>query len=187
MNTVRADVPAQHERALSRTIDARLLRATMGMFATGVTVVTYQLEGKPAGMTANAFMSVSLEPPLVLISVRASSRFNDWVREDVRFGINFLAEDQRELSMHFGGRPEAGLALRFFEHEGTPLLENSLVQLVARTADVHRAGDHLLYIGELEHIRYGAQRQPLVFYNGKYQRMHPHAPMLTSGACVDGW
>ncbi|HEV3429949.1 MAG TPA: flavin reductase family protein [Paraburkholderia sp.] len=168
-------------------LDTKLLRATMGMFATGVTVVTYRLDGEPAGMTANAFMSVSLEPPLVLISVRESSRFNQWVREGVRYGINFLAEDQRALSAHFGGRAQADLALPFCEHEGMPLLEGSLVQLVARTVDVHPAGDHLLYIGELEYIRYGTQRRPLVFYSGKYQQMHAHTPMLTAGGCVEGW
>jgi flavin reductase (DIM6/NTAB) family NADH-FMN oxidoreductase RutF len=168
-------------------IDANLLRATMGLFATGVTVVTYQLDGAPAGMTANAFMSVSLEPPLVLVSVRAASRFNQWVSEGVRYGINFLAEDQRALSAHFGGRTQADLALPFCEYAGTPLLDGSLVQLVARTVDVHPAGDHLLYIGELEYVRYGNPRRPLVFYSGKYQQMHAHTRMVTANGCVEGW
>ncbi|WP_322060159.1 flavin reductase family protein [Paraburkholderia sp. J63] len=168
-------------------IDAKVLRETMGRFATGVTVVTFRLDGEPAGMTANAFMSVSLEPPLVLVSVRASSRFNQWVDTGVRYGINFLAEDQRALSAHFGGRPDASLALPFCEHEGTPLLENSLVQLVARTVDIHPAGDHLLYIGELEYVRHGEQRRPLVFYSGKYQQMHARTPMLSANGCIEGW
>jgi flavin reductase (DIM6/NTAB) family NADH-FMN oxidoreductase RutF len=168
-------------------IDARLLRATMGLFATGVTVVTYRVDGEPAGMTANAFMSVSLEPPLVLVSVRASARFRQWVGEGVRYGINFLAEDQRALSAHFGGRPQADIAPPFCEHQGTPLLAASLVQLVARTVDVHPAGDHLLYIGELEHVKYGAQRRPLIFYSGRYQQIQTHMPMITANGCVEGW
>lgn len=171
----------------STAIDSTVLRATMGLFATGVTVLTYRLDGEPAGMTANAFMSVSLEPPLVLVSVRANSRFNQWVSEGVRYGINFLAEDQREFSAHFGGRPQAGLALPFCEHEGTPLLDGSLVHLVARTVDVHPAGDHLLYIGELEYVRYGNQRRPLVFYSGKYQQIHARTRMVTANGCVEGW
>ncbi len=172
---------------MASAIDAKLLRATMGLFATGVTVVTYRLDGQPAGMTANAFMSVSLEPPLVLVSVRKNSRFNQWVDVGVRFGINFLAEDQRALSAHFGGRPQDDLELPFCEHEGTPLLEGSLVQLVARAVDVHPAGDHLLYIGELEHVRHGTQRRPLVFYSGKYQQMHARTPMVTAQGCIEGW
>ncbi len=178
---------ALREPPVRQIIDAKALRATMGMFATGVTIVTYRLDGEPAGMTANAFMSVSLEPPLVLVSVRASSRFNQWVREGVCYGINFLAEDQRALSAHFGGRPQPELAAPFCEHNGTPLLDGSLVQLVVRTVDVHPAGDHLLYIGEIEYLRYGAQRRPLVFYSGKYQQMHAHTPMVTAGGCVEGW
>lgn len=168
-------------------IDAKLLRATMGLFATGVTVVTFWLDGQPAGMTANAFMSVSLEPPLVLVSVRKNSRFNDWVDVGARYGINFLAEDQRALSAHFGGRPQEGLTLPFDDHAGTPLLEGSLVQLVARAVDKHAAGDHWLYIGELEWIRHGAQRRPLVFYSGKYQQMHAQSPMITANGCIEGW
>ena len=82
--------------------DGKTLRACMGLFATGVTVVTYLADGVQTGMTANAFMSVSLDPPLVLVSVRANSRFNNWVRPGVRYGINFLTESQRPLSMHFG-------------------------------------------------------------------------------------
>ena len=89
-------------------MDAKLLRSVMGQFATGVTVVTFVANGQPAGMTANAFMSVSLEPPLILISIRNASSFNQFVGEGVHFGVNFLAESQRWLSGHFGGRPEEG-------------------------------------------------------------------------------
>lgn len=169
-------------------MDTKLLRSVMGQFATGVTVVTFVADGQPAGMTANAFMSVSLEPPLILISIRNASSFNQHVREGVRYGINFLAENQRWLSGHFGGKPEEGAALPYLYHEGTPLLDGSLVHLVARTVDVHPAGDHLLYIGEIEHIRVGAQRKPLLFFGGRYHQMHARAPSVEwSGACVDGW
>ena len=167
-------------------IDSKTLRAAMGQFATGVTVLTYRLEGQPAGMTANAFMSVSLDPPLVLVSVRKNSRFNQWVEVGVRYGINFLAEDQRALSAHFGGRPQEGLELPFVEHDGTPLLRGSLVQIVARAVDVHAAGDHWLYIGELEFVRHGMQRRPLVFHSGRYQQLHARTPMVANG-CIEGW
>ena len=178
------DIPSPQ---VTGPVDPKLLRATMGLFATGVTVVTYTADGQPAGMTANAFMSVSLEPPLVLISVRSTSRFNQWVREGMRYGINFLAEDQRALSGHFGGRPVEGIDLPFCEQQGTPLLQGSLVHIVSRTVDVHPAGDHFLYIGEVEYIRFGEQRRPLIFYSGKYQQVHTHTPMITANGCVEGW
>ncbi|WGS55131.1 flavin reductase family protein (plasmid) [Paraburkholderia sp. D15] len=176
-----------HSSEPTGSLDPKLLRATMGLFATGVTVVTFTADGQPAGMTANAFMSVSLEPPLVLVSVRASSRFNDWVREGVRYGINFLAEDQRALSGHFGGRTVENMQVPYCERDGTPLIEGSLVHIVARTVDVHPAGDHLLYIGEVEHIRFGEQRRPLIFYSGKFQQVHTHAPMISANGCIEGW
>ena len=168
-------------------MDPKLLRTVMGQFATGVTVITYLADGEPAGMTANAFMSVSLEPPLILVSVRNASRFNQWVKEGVRYGVNFLAETQRPLSAHFGGRPEEGLELPFCQHQDTPLLDGSLVQLEARTVDVHPAGDHQLYIGEVEHLRIGEQRKPLLFYSGRYHQMHARSPGAEWNGCREGW
>jgi len=168
-------------------VDPKLLRASMGLFATGVTVVTYLADGEPAGMTANAFMSVSLDPPLVMVSVRSSSRFNQWVGEGVRYGINFLAEDQRRLSGHFGGRPEEGFKPPFSWRGDIVVLDGSLAHIVARTVDVHPAGDHHLYIGEVEDVRFGEQRRPLVFYSGKYQQVLTQAPTITGNACVEGW
>lgn len=168
-------------------MDTKLLRSVMGQFATGVTVVTFNADGEPAGMTANAFMSVSLEPPLILVSIRNASSFNRFVDVGVRYGVNFLAESQRWLSGHFGGRPEQGAELPFIDHEGTPLLDGSLVQLVVRTVDVHPAGDHLLYIGEIEHLRIGAQRKPLLFFSGRYHQMHARSPGSEWSGCIDGW
>ncbi|WP_200821851.1 flavin reductase family protein [Caballeronia humi] len=118
---------------------------------------------------------------------RRASRFNQWVSEGVRYGINFLAEDQRALSGHFGGRPVEGIEEPFCEQQGTPLLNGSLVQIVVRTVDVHPAGDHLLYIAEVESLRFGQQRRPLIFYSGKYQQVHTHTPMITASGCVEGW
>jgi len=172
---------------LTPQIDAKMLRACMGLFVTGVTVVTYLADEKPAGMTANAFMSVSLDPPLVLVSARNSSRFNQSVRREVRYGINFLTETQRPLSMHFGGRPTDGLEPLFKSERGTPLLEGSLAQIVARAVDVHPAGDHNLYIGEVEYIRFGHQEHPLVFYTGKYRQILAHLPHFSTNGSTEGW
>jgi flavin reductase (DIM6/NTAB) family NADH-FMN oxidoreductase RutF len=170
-----------------KVLDAKILRTCMGLFATGVTVVTYTADGSPAGMTANAFMSVSLDPPLVLVSVRASSRFNKWVRHGVPYGINLLAESQRPLSMHFGGSPSDELELPFTSDQGAPLLDGSLSQIVARTVDVHPAGDHYLYIGEVEYVRFGEHERPLVFYGGKYRQILTHLPLLAANGSPEGW
>jgi flavin reductase (DIM6/NTAB) family NADH-FMN oxidoreductase RutF len=178
------DMVVSEERKI---LDTKMLRTCMGLFATGVTVVTYTADGSPAGMTANAFMSVSLDPPLVLVSVRASSRFNKWVQGGVPYGINLLGESQRPLSMHFGGSPSDGLALPFISDQGTPLLDGSLAQIAARTVDVHPAGDHYLYIGEVESVRFGEHERPLVFYGGRYRQILTHLPLHSANGSLEGW
>ncbi|WP_398498375.1 flavin reductase family protein [Variovorax sp.] len=171
---------------MQTAFDPRLFRDIMGHFATGVTVVTYQCDGEARGMTANAFMSVSLDPPLATISVRRAARFAAVVREGDRFGVNFLLESQQSLSLHFGGKPIADLPSPFAAQVATPLLRESLAQLVLRTVAVHEAGDHLLYLGQVEQMALGEERQPLVFYGGAYKQVNLHAPRLF-WSDNDGW
>ena len=108
----RAEPIAQHRVPLDPD-DAKSFRVLMGRFATGVTVVTYDCDGQPGGLTVNGFLSVSMRPPLVLVSVRSQSRFSGHMHIGSRYGVNLLAEKQQYLSAHFAGRPdEAVHALR---------------------------------------------------------------------------
>lgn len=163
---------------LVREIDPRLLRRVMGRFATGVAVVSFLRAGEPAGMTVNSFLSVSLTPPLVLVSVRQTSSFVEHVHVGSRCGINILSEQQRHLGPHFANRPEQDVKVRFGDHAGTPVLEGSLAQIVARVVDIHPAGDHLLFIAEIEHLAHGPEAQPLIFFSGRYKQIHAHDPMM---------
>ena len=171
---------------LAQEVDPHTFRNVMGRFATGVTVVSFLREGKPAGMTVNAFMSVSMDPPLVLVSVREASSFTAHVRVGDHYGVNVLSEAQERLAPHFARRPLAGAEVAFSAHEGTPLLDGSLAHVVARVVDVHRAGDHLLYIGAVEHLWRGTDAKPLIFFSGKYKQIHAHEPTMQWNA-VDGW
>lgn len=168
-----------------QTIDPQLFRRVMGRFATGVTVVSFLCDGRPAGMTVNAFLSVSLEPPLVLISVRKASRFVEHVSIGGRCGINILSEQQRHLGPRFANRPEQEVEARFSDHAGTPLLDGSLAQIVARVVDIHPAGDHLLFIAEIEYLAHGPEAQPLIFFSGRYKQIHAHDPLAREGAAGD--
>ena len=171
-------------------LDPRRFRDVMGHFATGVTVVTYRHGEDTLGMTANAFMSVSLDPPLACLSVRRKARFAAAVGLGDRYGVNFLLESQETLSNHFGGRPAAGLEPRFGSLGGAPTLDGSLAQLVLRTVAIHEAGDHLLHLGRVEHLEQlvmGAQRKPLVFYSGAYQQVNLHTAPRMFWAAQDGW
>src|SRR5262245_13018075 len=94
-------------------LDPGLLRTVMGRFATGVTVLSFLAGDRPSGMTANAFMSVSMNPPLVLTSIRAESRVNQFMGLGTRFGINILADRQLEVCGYFAGRRPAGCKVSF--------------------------------------------------------------------------
>ncbi|WP_077038011.1 flavin reductase family protein [Pelomonas sp. KK5] len=169
-------------------MDKKLFRDVMGHFATGVTVVGYVHEGEARGMTANAFMSVSLDPPLAMVSVRRAARFAAAVPPGGRFGVSFLLESQQELSSHFGGRPIEGIADPFETRDGAPLVAGALAQMVLRTVDIHPAGDHLLYIGEIEHLALGRERKPLVFYSGAYKQVDMKtAPPEICWSGSEGW
>lgn len=170
----------------AQAIDPQLFRRVMGRFATGVTVVSFLRAGQPAGMTVNAFLSVSMDPPLILISVRKGSSFVEHVRVGSRYGINILSEQQRKLGPHFANRPEQDAEVRFEDHAGTPLLAGSLGQIVARVVDIHPAGDHLLFIAEIEHLAHGPEAQPLIFFSGRYKQIHAHDPMV-QWTTMDGW
>lgn len=150
--------------------ESRELRNALGRFATGVTVVTALNEGRPHGMTANAFVSVSLDPPLVLVSLGNQSSMHRILPGVGRFGISVLAENQQQLSSYFAGRTGPEPPLRYFHRNGVPLLEGAVAHFVVEVVDVHPAGDHTLYIARVEHFEYRETR-PLLFHGGKYGQL----------------
>ncbi|MBV8903710.1 MAG: flavin reductase family protein [Acidobacteriia bacterium] len=152
--------------------DTRQFRNALGRFASGVTVVTTCYEGQTHGMTANAFVSVSLAPPLVLVSLDNRAFMHRILREAGRYGVSVLSEDQERLSNHFAGRTIEGLHIRFTERQGMRLLEGAVAYFVVSVVDAHPAGDHTLYIGQVEHFEARDDR-PLLFYSGKYQQLRP--------------
>ena len=146
-------------------------RRTLGMFATGVTVLSTRVADQVHGMTANAFMSVSLRPPLVLVSIDRRAKMGALMHEGTRFGVSVLEARQTALSDRFAGRigddpPEATFEI---VHE-TPLVEGALAHLVARVVRSYWGGDHSLFLGQVEFARYGEGR-PLLFHGGRYERL----------------
>lgn len=148
-------------------------RRTLGMFATGVTVLTTRVGDQVHGMTANAFMSVSLRPPLVLVSIDRRARMCNLLHEGTRLGINVLEAGQAALSDQFAGRSLEGSETpdaRFELVHETPLVEGALAHLVARVVRSYWGGDHSLFVGQVEFARYGEGR-PLLFHGGRYERL----------------
>lgn len=145
---------------------AKELRRVMGRFATGVTVVTTTERDTIHGMTANAFLSVSLHPPLVLVSL-GRCRMNEMLPRTGRYGVSVLSNDQEEYAAHFAGQRPAAVEPKFVWRHGIPLLEGALAHLVCRVVDSHPAGDHLLWIGEVEDLDH-RDAEPLLFYTGRF-------------------
>jgi len=152
-------------------------RKAMGAFATGVTIITVDLEGEVHGMTANAFTSVSLDPMLVLVCVDHSTRTHAHLHTKKRFGINVLCEDQRAISEYYA-RPErthehaeaeAGARFERTRH-GTPVLQGALAYLECRLESVQEAGDHSIFIAEVEDVVL-LDGDPLLFFRGRYRKV----------------
>jgi flavin reductase (DIM6/NTAB) family NADH-FMN oxidoreductase RutF len=150
------------------------LRRTLGMFATGVTIITTRKGEQVHGMTANAFMSVSLEPPLVLISVDRRTKMCGLLHEGRTYGVSVLCESQSGLSDRFAGRAAADIAEpRFDLVHDTPLVEGALAHFVAEVTRSYWGGDHSLFLGRVDYARY-REGTPLLFHGGRYERLgHP--------------
>jgi len=164
-------LPELMEVATGADSDAAVeFRRTLGMFATGVTVITTLVDEQIHGMTANAFMSVSLQPPLILISVDRRAKMNNLLREGVRYGVSVLEERQSVLSDRFAGRGGDGPEPDFELVHDTPLVEGALAHLVAAVVRSYWGGDHSLFLGRVEYVRYG-EGTPLLFHGGGYGRV----------------
>jgi flavin reductase len=151
-----------------------LFRRVMGSFPTGITVVTVEREpGQVHGMTANSFTSVSLDPLLILVCVDQDARLLSYLKTQRRFGVSILRDTQEQVSKHFA-KPqqdpaeEARLGIRFqWTSSGIPLLEDALAHLSCNVAAQYMAGDHTIFVGEVESIEL-KEGQPLLYHRGKY-------------------
>lgn len=154
-------------------IDRNELRRVMGHFATGVTVITtHSSDGKPYGLTANAFTSVSLDPPLLLICVDKKAESYPYFEESKVFTVNLLADDQESLSRRFavsGGPKFEGVAYREGAN-GAPILEGTIGYIECKLVATYPGGDHTIYIGEIQEAE-TAERKPLLFFRGGYRAL----------------
>jgi flavin reductase (DIM6/NTAB) family NADH-FMN oxidoreductase RutF len=148
-----------------------LFRKAMAKFATGVTVITTEVDGEIYGMTANAFMSVSLNPKLILISVGEKAHMNQFIKQSGAFAVNILSDSQKEMSMHFAGQLKEKKKIDFQWYDGMPVLKNSLVHISCIVDSTCEAGDHTLFIGKVNDLQV-AEGQPLTFFDGKYTNIY---------------
>ena len=172
--------------------DADALRGAMSHFPTGVTVVTSGSEENVEGMTANAVISVSLDPLLLLVSVHKDARMNRRIKEEGYFAMSLLADDQEGLSRLFAS-PERSSGLQAlhslgggYGSTGAPLAAGALAAIECELEDIYSGGDHDLFLGSVVEVRLGDTRKgPLVFHEGGYPTLIAAPGPEESGAFVD--
>jgi flavin reductase (DIM6/NTAB) family NADH-FMN oxidoreductase RutF len=151
-------------------------RKTLGAFATGVTVITTRGTGQDYGMTATAFSSVSLDPPLVLICVKVDAEGAQHIPDNACFAVNILSVKQEPVSNYFASkdRPRGRDAFAEIPHRevatGAPVIDEVAAFVDCRLVATHEAGDHLIFIGEVAALGYDTEIEPLLFHAGRYRK-----------------
>ncbi|OZU90200.1 flavin reductase [Virgibacillus indicus] len=151
-------------------MDSRLFRDAMGKFATGITVITTEYNEDISGMTVNAFMSVSLEPKLIAISIDEKASMYPKLQKTGKFGLSILAEDQKELSMIFAKQIKKNREIVFKMQDTVPVIEDSIVTLSCNVKETAEAGDHIIFIAEVTDIAVN-EAEPVLFFGGKYRSL----------------
>ncbi len=154
-------------------------RQTLGYFATGVTVVTAErAPGLIHGMTANAFTSVSLHPPLILVCVDHRARLLPLLQKKDGFGVSILKENQEAWSEYFAigdhdVEAEERLGIRYrWTGKGIPVVEETLAQLACMVIAKYITGDHTIFVAEVEAAEFHSG-EPLLFFRGEYRHLSP--------------
>ncbi|TFB22034.1 flavin reductase [Filobacillus milosensis] len=150
-------------------MDSKELRNCLGRFATGVTVVTCEDGEECHGLTANSFTSVSLDPPLVLVSIDRKTRAYQKLKNN-RFIVNILSIDQEETAMHFAGKPCEELPFKWEKSDYGHRIENSLAYIECDPWAEYDGGDHVLFLGEVKNFEY-QEGEPLGYFCGKFSRI----------------
>jgi flavin reductase (DIM6/NTAB) family NADH-FMN oxidoreductase RutF len=163
---------------MSEPIGPELFRGVMRRWTSGVTVATFRVGEEVRGITMSSFISVSLDPPLVLISIDKRARSHELALRAGRYCVHVLAEEQRRLSDRFAGR-RPGEHARFDDCSsratptGEPVLDGCLGYFDCRVVAAHDGGDHTLFVGQVEGGEVGAAATPLVFFDARYRRLAP--------------
>jgi flavin reductase (DIM6/NTAB) family NADH-FMN oxidoreductase RutF len=168
--------PATPRKASSPAFSQREFRASLAMFATGVTIVTARTPaGVLVGLTANSFNSVSLQPPLVLWSLAQGAGSMAALSTGSHYAINILAADQKALAERFAsGRTDRWQGVAYTEGaSGAPLLDGAAASFECFNRSRYEEGDHVIFVGEVERCTHRSGAAPLLFHGGKFYTEHP--------------
>ena len=151
------------------SLEPRHLRSCLSRFVTGVAVVSYVADGKPRGVTVNSFTSVSMDPPLILVSLARTAKAAGHLSE-VPFTINVLKASQLDIAMQFAGRPRDGVRVAWHASGGdlAPVLGGALATFRCRPWQAYDGGDHVLQLGRVAEADVSGEEEPLLFDRGRF-------------------
>jgi flavin reductase (DIM6/NTAB) family NADH-FMN oxidoreductase RutF len=151
------------------SLEPRHLRSCLSRFVTGVAVVSYVADGEPRGVTVNSFTSVSMDPPLILVSLARTAKAAGHLSE-VPFTINVLKASQLDIAMQFAGRPQEGLRVAWQASDGdlAPVLDGALATFRCRPWQAYDGGDHVLQLGQVAEADVSSEEEPLLFDRGRF-------------------
>ncbi len=153
------------------------LKEAMRAYPQGVTVVTTSTPDGPKGITVSSFTSVSLSPPLVMVSLSKGSALHDMFTEAGAFAVNFLSDDQKSVSDRFAGRTELKDRFKWIRHSagvtGSPLIEGARAVIECRRWKVYDGGDHSMVLGEVVSAKAANSKRPLVYFAQQYTTVEP--------------
>lgn len=153
-------------------IDDSRFKEAMSHFASGVTIVTTELDGTPYGLTVASFASLSLHPPLVMVCVARKAKSHDAIHEAGHFGVSILEQSQADVSGRFASKADdkfAGITTRRGEH-GMPLIDGAICTLECRVHSELSGGDHTIFVGEVLDSS-TSDGAPLVYYRSSYREI----------------
>jgi flavin reductase (DIM6/NTAB) family NADH-FMN oxidoreductase RutF len=151
------------------SVDEAAFKQAMSSFASGVTVITVKTETEVHGMTASAFFSLSLHPPMVAVSVAKNARLHDLMQKADSFSVNILTREQEAVSQHFAGQEPKDLKIQFDESQGGALILGCLAHVVCDVGEGFEGGDHTIYVGRVTYATRADSGEPLVYYSGGYR------------------
>jgi len=175
------------------TIDAREFRTCLGQFATGVTIVSCRAGEAVRGATVNAFMAVSLDPPLVAVSLDRRSRICRYLRARP-FAVTVLGSEAHDTALHFAGRPQPEAGIEWVDGPTAPAVLGGIATFVCTPWATYDGGDHLLYVGQVQEITRLPNDSPLLSSAARFaisvrtwpasrgwRRLTPQCPASTGG------
>jgi flavin reductase (DIM6/NTAB) family NADH-FMN oxidoreductase RutF len=156
-------------------VDSRDFRNACGRFATGVTVITTRCAGVgDHGMTANGFMSISLVPPLIAVSIADTAKMLKYIHETGRFAVSILSRSMEPVAWHFSGKSNEGLSEVFEDCDGLPVIRDTLAAFTAHVAKEIPAGDHTIFVGRVSCLVHRPGHEPLIFNRGRFTILECH-------------